>query len=310
MTNAEIIAQIRAEIERRVDILATVSVKQAKDGDSEMSTYYHGKAVSLEELIPFLSTLESEKQMDQEGLVEEVKRYYSDNFAYISSDQPTLSILTNVARHFYDLGCRRTSEKFDEIEYERQREEKSEKPGEGWEDVDFDSEITHIWGKCAAEPNDQIACLHIESFIEIARHFAQWGAEHLADARKMISGRSEIPNDAKAAAEHFYPQDAFDTQSVRELGIACFVDGAKWHADHAPLPEDTVLFNNGVEEGKMLMMEEAVEIGTTEICWEQDGDRVFPTFDPPAEDLLMPGVISQKFNDGDKVRVIIIKKED
>ena len=34
------------------------------------------------------------------GLEEEVKRYYSDNFTYISSDQPTLSILTNVARHF------------------------------------------------------------------------------------------------------------------------------------------------------------------------------------------------------------------
>lgn len=65
MTNAELIAKIKAEIERRVDILATVSAKQAKDGDSEMSTYYHGKAVSLEELIPFLSTLESEKPIDQ-----------------------------------------------------------------------------------------------------------------------------------------------------------------------------------------------------------------------------------------------------
>lgn len=35
-------------------------------------------------------------------LKEEVKRYYSDNFTYISSDQPTLSILTNVARHFVE----------------------------------------------------------------------------------------------------------------------------------------------------------------------------------------------------------------
>lgn len=35
-----------------------------------------------------------------EGLGEEVKRYYSENFAYITSDQPTLSILTNIARHF------------------------------------------------------------------------------------------------------------------------------------------------------------------------------------------------------------------
>lgn len=35
-----------------------------------------------------------------EDLGQEVKRYYSDNFDYISSDQPTLSILTNIARHF------------------------------------------------------------------------------------------------------------------------------------------------------------------------------------------------------------------
>jgi hypothetical protein len=72
--------------------------------------------------------------MTNEELIEEVKRYYSDNFEYLSSDQPTLSILTNVARHF-----------------------------------------------------------------------AQWGA------------------------------------------------------DHTPLPEDTVLFNKGVEEGKRLMMKEAVK---------------------------------------------------
>ena len=38
--------------------------------------------------------------MTNEDLIEEVKRYYSDNFEYLSSDQPTLSILTNVARHF------------------------------------------------------------------------------------------------------------------------------------------------------------------------------------------------------------------
>jgi len=57
------------------------------------------------------------------------------------------------------------------------------------------------------------------------------------------------------------------------------------------------------------MMEEAVEIGTTELYWESDGDGAFPTFDPPVEDLLMPGIISQKFDDGDKVKVIVIKEE-
>ena len=50
------------------------------------------------------------------------------------------------------------------------RQMKQEQP-----EADLDREITHIWGKCAAEPKDQIACLHIESFIEIARHFYELG---------------------------------------------------------------------------------------------------------------------------------------
>lgn len=51
----------------------------------------------LEEL---RTRLAEEPVSDCHGLEEEVKRYYSDNFEYITSDQPTLSILTNIARHF------------------------------------------------------------------------------------------------------------------------------------------------------------------------------------------------------------------
>ena len=52
-----------------------------------------------------------------------------------------------------------------------------------------------------------------------------------------------------------------------------FIAGAEWQANQllkgSPLPEDTVLFHKGVEEGKRLMMEEAVEgeIG----YWNQRG---------------------------------------
>lgn len=46
----------------------------------------------------FEQTYESDEP--DKSLAEEVKQYYSDNFAYISSNQPTLSILTNIARHF------------------------------------------------------------------------------------------------------------------------------------------------------------------------------------------------------------------
>ena len=39
----------------------------------------------------------------------------------------------------------------------------------------FDKRVTKMWERCAAEPNDTIACLHIDSFIEIARHFFELG---------------------------------------------------------------------------------------------------------------------------------------
>ena len=74
-----------------------------------------------------------------------------------------------------------------------------------------------------------------------------------------------------------------------------FIAGAKWQAEHQPLPEDTVLFNKGVEEGKRLMIEEAVEgIVTTR---SMAGNIVTAHLD-------------WSYKDGQKVRMIIIKKED
>ena len=47
---------------------------------------------------------------------------------------------------------------------------------EAKEDLEtFDKRVTEMWGRCAANPNDTIACLHIDSFIEIARHFFELG---------------------------------------------------------------------------------------------------------------------------------------
>lgn len=60
--------------------------------------YCIGYDDAFRDLLPLIDSLSEEKP--SEDLKEEVKRYYSDNFTYISSDQPTLSILTNVARHF------------------------------------------------------------------------------------------------------------------------------------------------------------------------------------------------------------------
>ena len=127
-----------------------------------------------------------------------------------------------------------------------------------------------------------------------ARHFAQWGAEH-------AKGSSEIPKDLEEAAMNYIApienEDGlkvinFSGQDIKDA----FIAGAKWQAEHQPLPEDTVIYQKGVEEGKRLMIEEAVE-----------GEVV--------KDISNKLAVTAKINldgfkFGDKVRVIVIPNTD
>jgi hypothetical protein len=109
-------------------------------------------------------------------------------------------------------------------------------------------------------------------------------------------GSSEIPNDLEEAANEFANQDCV-TFISRKKG---FIAGAKWQEEHAPLPEDTVMFNKGVEEGKRLLMEEAVE-GV--VCYGSKGAYI-------ETDFLGEYDTDVYGNPGDKVRVIVLPKED
>ena len=81
--------------------------------------------------------------------------------------------------------------------------------------------------------------------------------------------------------------------------VHAFIAGAKWQAEHAPLPEDTILFNKGVEEGKRLMMEEAVEYEV----WDFSSSlEACPHVNIPLD--------NKQYRNGDKVRVIVLPKED
>lgn len=79
--------------------------------------------------------------------------------------------------------------------------------------------------------------------------------------------------------------------------IKAFIAGAEWQAEHNPLPEDTVLFNKGVAEGKRLMMEEAVEKEVLQVTRKR----------PP---VVVIRLDENKYKDGDKVRLIVLPKED
>lgn len=79
-----------------------------------------------------------------------------------------------------------------------------------------------------------------------------------------------------------------------------FIAGAEWQREQllkgSPLPEDTVLFHKGVEEGKRLMMKDAVEgeIG----YWNQRGLSI--RLDQSLEKL--------GYGEDTKVKIIIVKE--
>jgi hypothetical protein len=164
----------------------------------------------------------------------------------------------------------------------------SKKPMKGLEE-----EIDRLWESFADEMEGPHNLFDI--YARLARHFAEWGAEHLkidvtdfckpidpsiaqciADHSWEMLGEDEKPvlNNLEEAAHSYSESDEplyspghrfhWDSDSLFGKQIeTTFIAGAKWQAEQllksSPLPEDTVLFNKGVEEGKRLMMEEAVK---------------------------------------------------
>ena len=119
MTKEELLAKIKAEIERRKGI-CTAQIK----ANPEQTFPFVMEITEYDKILSFLSTIKSEKPINQERLDENIKHYIEDCGWEKDSTIP-VSFVRQIASHFYDLGCRRTAEKYDEIEYNRQRAEES-----------------------------------------------------------------------------------------------------------------------------------------------------------------------------------------
>ena len=181
--------------------------------------------------------------------------------------------------------------------------------------------------------------------LSVARHFAQWGAEHLRDTTKMIDKSLEeaannyldgvygkIPHSDyhiaifiagakwkegqfeknRLAACEKQTKEEYDREMEFAVSIIekehrqpTFSDainyGIEWQKKQIPMPEDTVLFNKGVAEGKRLMLEEAIE---GEVYKYDKFSYVKEKNSNSLTELLT------KFNDGDTVRIIVLPKED
>lgn len=76
-----------------------------------------------------------------------------------------------------------------------------------------------------------------------------------------------------------------------------FIAGAHWQKLQMPMPEDTVIFQKGIEEGKRQMMKDAVE---GYVNYYEDGSGK----------LMAEAQVGCPYHSGDKVKIVIIPNKE
>ena len=138
---------------------------------------------------------------------------------------------------------------------------------------------------------------------ELDGYSAREALDYIESYINTLSKQQEQPSENLEAeidsvwnkASGFSPK--FITLEVKRNGLGVIARHfANWQKEQMPMPEDTVIFQKGIEEGKRLMMEDAEEC---DLYW--DGDFL-------AIDLNM---VALGYSERDKVKIIIIpEKED
>ena len=79
------------------------------------------------------------------------------------------------------------------------------------------------------------------------------------------------------------------------------IAGAEWQASQMPMPEDTVLFNKGVSEGRRLEREDLLKDAVEGyVNYYEDSGGI----------LMAEAQVGCPYHNGDKVRIIVLKEED
>lgn len=142
------------------------------------------------------------------------------------------------------------------------------------------------------------------SQLDLARHFAQWGAEHATHA--------ETPADLEEAANN-YLDGVYGKIPHSDFHIAIFIAGAKWQAEQDTRDmymSDNRHFNKVYELGKKDMREQMMKNAVEAEVFEYQSPLLYPEYyddnpGPPAITLERDSV-----KPGDKVRIIILPPED
>lgn len=168
---------------RKVDELMAhyATAEKETEDDVELSIFYQGKRKMCSEIIDHITSLQQEQPIEGKQIViitetdgdaniywdcrslDDVKALLASAQSFITDKQVEgLRGIGSGPDYNTTEGRFRNAHKFQQEQPEVNLEQ-------------FDKDVTKIWGRCAAEPNDSIACLHIETFNEVARHFYKLG---------------------------------------------------------------------------------------------------------------------------------------
>lgn len=124
--------------------------------------------------------------------------------------------------------------------------------------------------------------------------------EKYTECSTTCSVRKEEPDKSlEEAAEEYIEKGRYLPEAF--FVRPAFIAGAEWQASQMPMPEDTVLFNKGVAEGRRLEREDIMkDVVEGLICATITGTNAISFFSPLPKELTA----------GDKVRIVVCKKED
>lgn len=262
MTNAELIAKIKAEIERRIALYSLLSE----------NTVNPNRIDEDRQLLSFLSTLESETAYDTQQYtprpsvgIEDVARVQFASHAKVF-DKKRKAVFDweqfkEVAGIFYGFGKKDTSDSLE-----------SEKP---INQDDIDTEIGHWMDHLDDKYCMLVNHYSIQDIKDTAHHFYELGKNSATTSQ---DDGSETPNDLEEAADEYEKANTGIYPEVGQTSIRdAFIDGAKWDREQ--------------------MMKGAV-------------DAIVENWNPDPEPEITIPLNPEEFTRGDKVRVIICKKED
>lgn len=184
-------------------------------------------------------------------------------------------------------------------------------------------------------PEDVKRVLDNVSHILIGLNYRETARDYKQAVEKLISllEAKEPDKSLEEAAENYTDSSEWLIGENLEHIEAAFIAGAKWQASRMPMPEDTVLFQKGVAEGRRLEREDMTKDGNVilaeedfnaekeksmewgyNLCKEQmlkdavEGEvYLYHSYNRDAIAIL---VDIPKENLGDKARIVVLKEED